>query len=101
MTHSDIRLTMKTYADPKMFDVADAVNSMPEMNSARGSERSTEPNEDEEADSDEQLVPNLARVSPKRSSGVNLATNTASSAGECNVAETTEKQRKSPIRRVF
>lgn len=78
MRHSDIRLTMEIYTDPKLLDVAGSLNSLPALNPAKDS-GSTKESQDEASQSDDEswfvplLVPNVARVSPKRSSGVKSA----------------------------
>jgi len=71
MRHSDIRLTMETYTDPKLLDVAGALDSLPALNTARESRSRKEKKcEDGQSEADAWLVPTVVQRRHSESSGV-------------------------------
>jgi integrase len=108
MRHSDIRLTMETYTDPKLLDIAGALDSLPALNPARESRSPNEPNGEEgqsDADADSwlvpRLVPNDANLGPEHSSADILAAEPEANDQQNEHAKTARNLRKKPDQKGF
>jgi integrase len=106
MRHSDIRLTMETYTDPKLFDIAGALDALPALGTSRVDRGTSERQSASERQAGKcelvpLLVPNPVRSSPRESSAVTSESDSEFGDLEPEHAETSKNQRKKPCQREF